>query len=117
MSWYLTVVRDNYANFSGRASRQEFWMFYLCNIIIMTLLNILVGAVVAVTQSGIIAILPLIYAFAILVPSIAVAVRRLHDIGKSGLWIFISVVPFVGAIWYLILMIKDSDRGVNAYGA
>lgn len=57
-----------------------------------------------------------LYSLAMLVPSLAVAVRRLHDVGKSGWWIFINLVPLIGSIWFLILMLQDSQPGENQYG-
>ena len=110
MEWFLKVVRDNYANFNGRAGRKEFWMFvlfYIIFAIIASVLDVLIGTYVAFT---------LILSLALIVPSLAVTVRRLHDIGKSGLWILIDFVPLIGPIWLLILLIKEGDPGANMYG-
>lgn len=87
MKWYLKVVRDNYANFKGRATRQEYWMFVLFNLIFSYSLSIL-GYFTGL------AILSSIYSLAILLPSIAVAVRRLHDTGKSG-WYYAGFIVLV----------------------
>ena len=81
MEWYLKVVKENYANFDGRARRKEYWMFVLFNVIISTILSMIEPTVY------------LIYVLAILVPSIVVGVRRLHDVGKSGWFMFIALVP------------------------
>ena len=109
MEWYLKVVRDNYANFNGRASRQEYWMFFLFNIIFA----IVVGFVDGFLGLG---FLYLLYSVAVLIPSLAVGVRRLHDVNKSGWWLFISLIPIIGAIWLLILLCTDSNPGENNYG-
>ncbi|MBC8467736.1 MAG: DUF805 domain-containing protein [Candidatus Marinimicrobia bacterium] len=110
MEWYLKVVRDNYANFNGRASRQEYWMFVLFNIIF---------AVVAMVVDGVLGlgfIIYLLYMLAVLIPSIAVFVRRMHDIGKSGWWFFISLIPLIGGIWLLVLLATDGSSEDNNYG-
>lgn len=110
LEWYLKVLQ-NYANFNGRARRKEYWMFQLFNSIIIIALYFL-GLVV----SGIFIGLYVLYALAILIPSLAVTVRRLHDIGKSGWWYFICLVPIIGGIWLLILTCTEGTRGSNAYG-
>jgi len=115
MNWYLEVLKK-YADFNGRARRKEYWMFFLFNVIFvfiaMTLDNML-GLSDATTGLG-----PLygIYSLAMIIPSIAVAVRRLHDVNKSGWWMFISLVPIIGGIWLLVLMFTESKPGTNQYG-
>lgn len=83
MNWYLKVVRDNYANFNGRARRQEYWMFAFINLIIAVALTIVD---IMLFDSGM-RIISSLYALAIIIPSIAVAVRRLHDTSRSGWWV------------------------------
>ena len=116
MNWYLKVLKD-YAVFSGRARRKEYWMFTLFNIIFyitaMILDNILGTAIEDVGWYGLFYIL---YALAVLIPSLAVLVRRLHDVGKSGWMILVSLIPLIGAIWLLVLMVTDSHPGENQYG-
>ena len=109
MEWYLKVVRDNYANFNGRASRQEYWMFILFNFIF----TIVVGFIDGFLSLG---FLSLLYLLAILIPGLAVLVRRLHDVNKSGWWFFIIFIPIIGAIWMLILLCTDGNPGENSYG-
>jgi len=109
MNWYLDVLRK-YAVFDGRARRQEFWMFVLINFIISSVLGS-IGS-----QITFFSVLAGLYGLAVLVPSIAVGIRRMHDIGKPGIWILINLVPCVGFIWYLILCCKEGDPGTNAYG-
>ena len=101
------VVVKNYVNFEGRASRPEFWWFTLAYSIVNVILSIIpkVGTVL----SGILAL-------ALLIPSIGVAVRRLHDINKSGWWYLLILVPIVGYIILILWFVKPSDNGENQYG-
>ncbi len=110
MEWYLKVLK-NYVVFSGRARRKEYWMFILINAIIAI---IIMGIGQQIGTYGF--ILSLIYSLAILLPSLAVSVRRLHDIGKSGWMILITLIPIIGGIWFLILTIKEGEKGANQYG-
>ena len=112
MSYYLAVLK-NYAGFSGRARRAEYWMFVLINLIISIVLNVI--ARVADTQA--LLYVALAYAVATIVPGLAVAVRRLHDTGKSGAWIFIALVPIIGGIWLLVLLVSAGVTGPNQYGS
>lgn len=112
LEWYLKVVKENYANFEGRARRSEYWYFVLVNLLI----SIVLGVIDYVIGSDI-GIIRGIYSLAVLVPSIAVAVRRLHDIGKSGWFLFVVLIPIAGAIWLLVMLCKEGDTGPNEYGA
>ncbi|WP_452223607.1 DUF805 domain-containing protein [Lacinutrix chionoecetis] len=116
MEWYLKVVRDNYANFEGRARRQEYWMFTLINVLIIIALAIVSGILVGVTEEPAFMIIYALYALAVLIPGLAVSVRRLHDQGKSGWYYLVSLIPFVGGIWLLVLMATEGDYGPNEYG-
>ena len=107
MRWYLAVLKK-YAVFSGRARRKEYWMFVLFNFLITVVLGILGG-----DQE----VLAGLYSLAVLLPSLAVSVRRLHDTNRSGLWILIALIPLVGAIVLLVFLVQDSDRIENRYGA
>jgi len=107
--YFLDVLRNKYADFNGRARRSEYWYFVLFNAVISLGVGLLAGLI------GI-DWLTYIYSLAILVPSIAICVRRLHDIGKSGWWYFIGFIPLIGAIWLIVLFCKEGDRGANAYG-
>lgn len=102
---YKKVVFENYANFNGRARRREYWMFFLVNIII----GIVIGFVAGLISEKLL-IIANIYNLAILVPSIAVAVRRMHDVGKSGWFILIP-------IYNIILLATEGEKGPNQYGA
>ena len=104
-------VFSKYATFSGRARRSEYWYFIL--------LNLIVGVVFAILSTflgNIGTILACLYELAVLIPSLAVIWRRLHDIGKSGGWAFISFVPLAGVIILLVFLCRDSQPGENQYG-
>jgi uncharacterized membrane protein YhaH (DUF805 family) len=101
MNWYLKVLQ-NYATFSGRARRKEYWMFFLFNMIVSIVINIIAMAIHF-------ELLGSLYTLAVLVPGIAVGVRRMHDVGKSGWFILIP-------IYNLILACTDGEQGENAYG-
>jgi len=116
MNWYLAVLK-NYAGFSGRARRKEYWMFVLFNMIfaiVAIILDNVLGLTVGEPPYGVFYFL---FLLAILIPGLAVAVRRLHDVGKSGWMILINLIPIVGGIWLLVLMVTDSNPGENQYGA
>lgn len=104
IEWYKKVVFENYANFEGRARRKEYWMFFLANMIISFALGFILGLI-----SPSLGLVANVYSLAVLVPSIAVAIRRMHDVGKSGWFILIP-------IYNLILACTEGDRGTNAYG-
>lgn len=116
MKWYLKVLKQ-YADFTGRARRQEYWMFALFNIIIIVALVFLSGMIGSATNSEDLMSIPLlIYYVGIIIPSLAVAVRRLHDQNKSGWYYLVTFIPFIGGIWLLILMCTEGDSGPNQYG-
>jgi len=105
-----------YAEFNGRSRRKEYWMFVLFNIIIAIIIasfERLFGFDANGFGSG---FLSTIYSLLVLIPGIAVGVRRLHDIGKSGWWILIVFVPIIGWIWLIILFATDGHPGSNEYG-
>jgi uncharacterized membrane protein YhaH (DUF805 family) len=108
MNWYLEVLKK-YAVFSGRARRKEYWYFVLFNFIIMVILSIIDQAINS-------AILSTIYSLAVLIPSIAVTVRRLHDTNRTGWWVLIGLIPLIGLIVLLIFTVQGSQKGENQYG-
>jgi uncharacterized membrane protein YhaH (DUF805 family) len=110
MNYYLSVLKK-YATFSGRSQRAEYWYFVLFNIIITIVLGI-ISAVIGDDSS----ILGILYSLAVLIPGIAVSVRRLHDVGKSGWMLLITLIPLIGAIWLFVLMVIDSNPSDNKYG-
>ncbi len=109
MNYYLDAWR-NFAVFSGRATRTDFWMFVLFNILALIVLLVL-GSLIK----------PLIflyglYCLAVIIPNLAITVRRLHDTSRSGWWWFIGFVPVVGGIILLVFMCLPSTPGPNQYG-
>jgi uncharacterized membrane protein YhaH (DUF805 family) len=110
VEYFKLVVFERYAVFEGRAGRAEYWWFFLANLIISFVLQALAGA------SDALLILAVVYSLAVLIPGLAVAVRRLHDTNKSGWWILISLVPFVGVIVLIVFLATDGDQGANQYG-
>lgn len=109
MDWYLKVLKK-YAVFSGRARRKEYWMFVLFNFIIAFVL----GFIEALAGGP--GVLANLYGLAVLIPGIAVSVRRLHDTNRSAWWLLIGLVPFIGAIVLLIFMVQESQPSENRYG-
>lgn len=115
MNWYLEVLKK-YADFNGRARRKEYWMFFLFNIIISIALIIVDGILGTSAAPGAMGLFGAIYLLALLIPGIAVAVRRLHDTGRSGWWILIGLVPFVGGIILIVFLVQDGTPGDNQFG-
>jgi uncharacterized membrane protein YhaH (DUF805 family) len=115
MNWYVAVLKK-YAEFNGRARRTEFWMFVLFNFI-FGIAAIIIDNVIGLTfEEQIFGTVYLLYNLAVLIPSLAVCVRRLHDTGKTGWWILISLIPLVGEIWLIILCATEGTPGENIYG-
>ena len=115
MNWYLHVLK-NYATFSGRARRKEYWMFFLISAlisIVLTLLDILLGTYSVEYEAGFFSGL---YSLLVLIPGIAVGVRRLHDTNRSGWWILISLIPIIGVLVLFVFMCLDSQPGTNRFG-
>jgi uncharacterized membrane protein YhaH (DUF805 family) len=110
MNWYLDVLR-RYADFSGRASRTEFWIFTLVNLIIITVVSALCRLL---GWSGTLVVN--IYNLVVFIPALAVAVRRLHDTGRTGWWLLIAPIPLVDLI-LLVFFVQASAPGANEYGA
>ena len=113
MQWYLEVLKK-YAVFDGRAHRTEFWMFTLVSAIIGFVLGIL-DAILGTNGSGI-GVLGGIYGLAVLLPSLGVAVRRLHDIGRQGLWLLLVLIPVIGWIVLIVWYAKPGDPSPNEWG-
>ena len=107
---WKTVVLERYAQFQGRAGRAEYWWFVLANFIVVLVLNVLGRA------STLFSIVSAIYGLALLIPGIAVAIRRLHDTNRSGWWILIGLIPLVGFIILIVFLATEGDRTQNQYG-
>ena len=120
MQWYLMVMRDNYANFSGRARRKEYWMFTLFFMLFLLVPSFVFGLLIGMFPSDKVLIsggiiLAAIY-FIHLVPGLAVTVRRLHDTGKSGWLYLLVIIPYIGSLIIFIFTVIEGDKGDNKYG-
>ena len=126
MEWMIMPLR-RYADFSGRSCRREYWMFALLNVLIIFALTLVIGFAVGFSAAvgtgagaglfgGIGGILLLIYGLGIIIPSIAVQVRRFHDQDRSGWMVGIGFIPYIGALVVLVFMCLEGTRGPNQYG-
>jgi uncharacterized membrane protein YhaH (DUF805 family) len=115
MNWYIEALKK-YAVFSGRARRKEYWFFVLFNIIISIVFTVIDGVIGTFSVEAGIGLLGGIYALAVLIPAIAVSVRRLHDTDRSGWWLLITLIPLIGAIVMLVFTVQDSKPGQNRFG-
>lgn len=115
MNWYLEALKK-YVVIDGRARRKEYWFFVLFYIIIVFVLGFIDG--MTGISSGLygVGLLSSIFALAMIIPSITVGVRRLHDTDRTGWWILLAFIPLIGGIWLLILFVLDSTPGDNKYG-
>lgn len=109
MNWYIKVLKQ-YAEFNGRARRQEYWMFVLFNIIFSMVAAAIDAAIGSWGAIG------GLYGLAMLIPSLAVGVRRLHDTGKSGWMLLVAFIPVIGIIWLIILLATEGTPQSNQYG-
>ncbi|MBU6200710.1 MAG: DUF805 domain-containing protein [Acidobacteria bacterium] len=112
---WKTVVLGNYATFSGRARRSEYWWFALTGVIVSIVLNV-VGSI-SDGLNAVTGLVALVYWLGTLIPSLAVAIRRLHDTGRSGWMLLIGLIPLVGVIILIVFLASDSAKGSNTYGA
>lgn len=108
IAYIKRVFLEKYACFSGRANRAEFWYSYLFNFIVTTILGFIPGKVGMIIQ--------IIWWLAVLLPTLGVAVRRLHDINKSGWLLLLSLIPIVGIIILIIWWCKEGDKAENQFG-
>ncbi len=115
MKWFLAAFKK-YVDFNGRARRKEYWMFVLFSYIFI-IAGVLIDNLLGLTMvSGLYGPFYIISGLLLALPGLAVTVRRLHDVGKSGAMIFIGLIPIVGAIWLLVLYCTDSEDEENKYG-
>lgn len=117
IEWYKKVVFENYANFSGRARRSEYWYYLLANMIVLIIaaaIDNVAGINFAPIPYG-----PFYIGYALLtiIPGIALAVRRLHDLGKSGWFLLVALIPLIGSVWLLVLFCTSGQEGTNEYGS
>ena len=120
--YFLDTIKNRYAKFDGRATRSEYWyfiLFYFILALIVTLVDVLVinpmlGLTPEQAQQG--GILQIILGLGLLIPTLALTIRRLHDIGKSGWWFLIVLIPIIGALVLIYFYVQDSQAGSNIYG-
>jgi uncharacterized membrane protein YhaH (DUF805 family) len=113
MEWYLKVL-NQYTDFQGRARRKEYWMFTLVSSgisVILMIVDYFIG--IKIWDTG---LLYLLYGLGVFIPTIAVGIRRLHDIGKSGWMMLVIIIPIAGFIWLIVLYATDSQKGTNDWG-
>src|SRR5215211_6143350 len=115
LSWYLEALKK-YAVFSGRSRRMEYWYFVLFNIIVSIVLGVIDGLLGTSGSYAGAGLLSGIYGLAVLIPTLAVTVRRLHDIDRSGWWILIGLVPLIGVTVLLVFALLEGTPGDNQYG-
>lgn len=115
--YFLKCLRSNYANFNGRARRKEYWGFLLVQIVLFVGLLIVTGILGAIAKplSYVGGLLYFVVAIGLMLPTIAAGIRRLHDIGKPGIWFLIGLVPLVGVV-LLYFLALPGQPGDNAYG-
>ena len=100
---FVTCLKK-YADFSGRATRSEYWWFVLCEVLILGIASLISDT------------LPGLFALALVLPALAVGARRLHDTGRSGWWLLLMLVPFIGGLFLLYWAVLPSQPGANAFG-
>ena len=111
MDWYLNVLQNHYFDFEGRARRKEFWMFALVNFAISIVITIVVGVV----SDSLASIVSMLYSLAVMLPSIGLGVRRLHDTGRTGWLALLALIPLVNLV-LIYFFVLEGDAGPNEYG-
>ena len=114
MEWFIKVVKS--FSFSGRARRKEYWMFFLIVVLIAIFLALADGIMGTYSAEAGFGLLGGLFMLCILIQSLAVGVRRLHDTGRSGWWLLINLIPFVGPIIVLVLLALEGQAGENRFG-
>lgn len=112
MDWYIAAMRRSF-DFSGRATRPEFWWFMGLSM----LFSVVVGAVAGIVSPDASDLASALFSLVHLLPTLAVGARRLHDTGRTGWWQLVVLVPLVGFIVLVFFMVRRSDEGDNAYGS
>jgi uncharacterized membrane protein YhaH (DUF805 family) len=115
MSWYLEALKK-YAEFSGRSRRKEYWYFVVFNLIVFVVLAGIDALLGTFSSASGVGLLSGIYGLAVLIPSLTVTVRRLHDINLTGWWILIGLVPLIGAIVLFVFAMLPGVPSNNRYG-
>ncbi len=115
MNWFLMALKK-YAVFSGRAQRAEYWYFVLFYILILIGLSVIDMFTGTYSEAAGVGLLSGLFGLGLFLPSLAVAVRRLHDTARTGWWMLVALVPFIGFIVLLVFTVQDGTSGDNAYG-
>lgn len=115
MNLYLEVLKK-YAVFNGRARRKEYWVFFICNLMVIVVFAVISNLKLGMTGELALALLETLFFLAVFVPSIAVAVRRLHDTGRSGWWLLFGLIPIIGQVVLIAFLVLVSQPGENQYG-
>ena len=114
---YFLYCLQHYADFNGRARRSEYWYFALFNLIISFVIGFTFGVIAGILDMPALDNLTYLWSLVVFIPGLAVSVRRLHDIGRSGWWLLLSLIPLVGSIILIIWCCFDSQPGANQYGS
>ena len=111
-------VREKYVTFSGRASRSEYWKFMLIYVVILFIAQALDAGLFphTVDEAGMGGTITTIATILLFLPGLGVHIRRLHDVGKSGWWVLLQIVPLIGTLVLLYFLVKPSEKGTNKYG-
>jgi len=115
MKWFIQALKK-YADFSGRARRQEYWMYVLFYTLFV-FAAMAVDGVLMVSTGMVFTPITTLFSLAMIIPTLAVAVRRMHDLGKSGAMILVTLIPIIGSIWFLVLLATEGQIGENQYGS
>lgn len=115
MQWFMKCL-NQYADFSGRARRKEYWMFSLFYTLCIIATLVLDGILVSLTNSSM-PIITILFVLAMTIPSLSVMVRRLHDTDRSGWWFLVTLVPLVGGFIFLFFLCVDGTLGSNRFGS
>jgi len=115
VNWFITALKK-YAVFSGRSRRSEYWYFGLFYLIIYVLLAFVDGIAGTYNEMSSVGLLTGIFALGMLIPSLAVSVRRLHDTDRTGWWLLVALIPLIGAIVLIVFSVQDSGAGTNRFG-
>jgi len=113
---FIEVLKTKYAEFNGRETRRNYWMFVLCVVIINAAVGILAGIFSNNFLGQLLYSLSGLFSLAILVPSLGMSVRRLHDIGKDWVWILVSLIPIAGPIWLIVMLAQEPQKSDNQFG-
>lgn len=116
--WFLVCVMNKYSDFTGRAGRKEFWMYTLASFLFsLTFLSLsIIASTIAVSLGMLFALLYVVISLALICPTLALSVRRLHDVGKSGWWLLSGLIPLVGALYLIYVFSQRGQTDPNPYG-